>query len=203
MVDAPHRRLAATLRQHIADGTYPPGSRFPSHRQIAEEHGVGVGAAYQAVAVLRRERLLDGRPGARLTVAYPAAVRTLTDPDAPWPHGVGDVERGTAQASDELRDRLGLARRVTVRWERAELLDPDGRPALLVTRWWRGAEPRPHVAVRCELRPHAMTAGEAAALGLAVGTAALLVERTRVDAAGRPVETADLVLPADRWRVSL
>ncbi|MDG9701644.1 GntR family transcriptional regulator [Streptomyces sp. DH37] len=203
MVDAPHRRLAAALRQRITDGTYPPGSRFPSHRQIADEHGVGAGAAYQAVALLRREGLLDGRPGARLTVAYPPAVRTLTDPDAPWPHGTGDVERGTVQADGELRARLGLARRVAVQWERAELLDPDGRPALLLTRWWRGAVPREHAAVRCELRPHQMTAGEAAALGLAAGTAALLVERTRLDETGRPVETADLVLPADRWRVSL
>ncbi|URN11393.1 GntR family transcriptional regulator [Streptomyces radiopugnans] len=202
-MEAPYQRLAAALRRRLAAAEWPPATRFPSIAALAAEYDVDRGVVQRAIAVLRRERLLDGRPGARLTVAYPAAVRTLTDPDAPWPHGVGDVERGTAQASDELRDRLGLARRVTVRWERAELLDPDGRLALLVTRWWRGVEPRPHAGVRCELRPHAMTVSEAAALGLAAGSAALLVERTRVDAAGRPVETADLVLPADRWRVSL
>ncbi|MFP8944676.1 GntR family transcriptional regulator [Streptomyces fenghuangensis] len=202
-MEAPYQRLAAALRRRLAAAEWLPGSRFPSIAALAADYDVDRGVVQRAIAVLRRERLLDGRPGARLTVAYPAAVRTLTDPDAPWPHGVGDVERGTVRATDDLRERLGLARRVTVRWERAELLDPDGRPALLLTRWWRGAEPRPHVAVRCELRPHAMTVGEAAALGLAAGTAALLVERTRLDAAGRPVETADLVLPADRWRVSL
>lgn len=201
-MDAPYQRLAAALRRRIEAGEWPPGARFPSIAVLARECGAGRGVVQMAVAVLRREGLLEGRPGARLSVAYPAAVRTLTDPDAPWPHGVGEVERGTVRATEELRARLDLARRVVLQWERAELLDPDGRPAMLLTRWWRGAA-RAHVSARCELRPHVMVPEEAAVLGLAAGTPALLVERTRLDVAGRPVETADLVLPADRWRVSL
>jgi len=201
-VEAPYQRLATELRRRIDAAEWPPGARFPSIAALSAEYGVDRGIVQRALGVLRRAGLLEGRPGARLTVAYPAAVRTLTDPDAPWPYRLGDVARGAVRATEELAARLGLERRLLLHWERAELLDPDGRPAMLLTCWWRGAA-RAHTAVRCELRPHQMTTTEAAALGLAAGMPALLVERTRVDAAGRPVQTADLVLPADRWRVSL
>jgi len=202
-MDAPYQRLAVKLRRRIADGEWPPGARIPSARALADEYHVGRGVVQLAIGTLKREGVLEGVPGSRLTVAYSPAVRTLTSPDDPWPHGIGDVERGTCRATPDLAQRLLVPERTTLYWERAELLDPDGRPAMLVTTWRRGTAVRPHTAVRCELRSHQMTAVEAAALGLAAGTPALLVERTRLKAGGRPVQTADLVLPADRWRVSL
>lgn len=201
-MDAPHRRLAATLRQRILDGTYPPGSKFPSIRAIAAEHHVGLGAAYQAVALLRTEGLLDGEPRRRLTVAHPVGVRTLADPDADWPHGHGDTERTSVRASDELAARLGIEPRTSVQRQRVELLDPDGRPAILMTTWRRGRA-RAHVGCRLSVRMHRMTRAESDLLGLAVGTPTLLVERTRLDVAGSVVEVADLVLPADRWTVGM
>lgn len=202
-MDAPHKRLAAVLRQRIADGTYPPGSAFPSHRSIAAESGLGVGAAYQAVAILRAEGLLAGQPRKRLFVAYAPAVRTLTDPDADWPHGQGDAETGTCRASGELAVRLHLADRARLHWRRVELLDPDGRPAMLQTTWRRGVVQPTHVSFRCEVRAHQLTFAESSLLGLAVGSPAYLLERTRYGANGMPVETADLALPADRWRIAL
>lgn len=201
-MDAPHRRLAATLRQRILDGTYPPGSQFPSVRAIAAEHRIGLGAAYQAVAILRRAGDLLGEPRKRLTVAHPVGVRTLANPDAEWPHGCGDSERTSVRASEELAARLGVAPHTSVRQHRVELLDPDGRPAILLTTWRRGRA-RPHVGYRAAVRTHQMTPAEAHALGLAVGTLALLVERTRLDAGGAVVEVADVLLPADRWIVGL
>lgn len=203
MPDAPlHQQLAAQLRQRILDGTYPPGSRFPSYRSLAAEFGIGHGATYDAVQLLRTERLLEGEPRRRLTVAHPVGMRTLADPDADWPHSHGDIERTTVRASEQLAVRLGIPPRSGVRRERVELLDPDGRPAMLVTSWRRGRT-RPHVSYRASARTHEMTADESAALGLTTGTLALLVERTRFDAAGSIVEVADLVLPADRWTVGL
>ncbi|MFJ7998914.1 GntR family transcriptional regulator [Streptomyces sp. NPDC096310] len=201
-MDAPHRRLAAALRQRILDGTYPPGSTFPSVRALAAEHGVGVGTVYPAVKALRAERLLEGRPRRRLTVAHAVGVRTLADPDADWPYARGDVERSTVRASEDLAVRLGVQPGTAVRRERVELLDPDGRPAMLATTWRRGRA-RSHVSVRVSVRAHGMTADEAAVLGFQSGTAALLVERSRLDASGAVAEVADLVLPADRWTVGL
>jgi GntR family transcriptional regulator len=202
MVDAPHQRLAAELRRLVLEGAYPPGSTFPSHRRLAAEYGVGLGAVHLAVAVLRRAGLVEGRPGARLTVAYAPAVRTLTDPDAPWPHEVGEVERGTCPATAALAARLAAPEGTRLHWVREERLDPDGRPAMLLTAWWRGRERR-HVRSVSEVHTHLMTVDEASALGLAAGTAALLVERTRLDVGGRPAQASNLVLPADRWRVVL
>lgn len=201
-MDAPYRRLAALLRRRITDGTYPPGVAFPSVRVIAAEHEIGVGAAYRAVELLRQEGLLEGEPRRRLTVAHPVAVRTLTDPDAEWPHGRGDVERASVRATDALAERLGVAPRVSLRRERAELLDPDGRPAMLVTTWRRGRS-RQHVAFRCTAQVRLMTRAEADLLGLSIGTPVLLLERTRLDERGAVVEVADLVLPTDRWVVAV
>jgi len=202
-MDAPHRRLAATLRQRLEDGTYPPGTHFPSIRTIAEEHGVGTGAAYLAVELLRSEGRLEGEPRRRLTVAHPVGVRTLANPDGEWPQrDRGDAERSTVRATEDLAVRLGVPERTSLQRERVELLDPDGRPAMLLTTWRRGA-PRGHNDYRCTVRVRPMTRVEAGLLGLAAGTLALLVERTRVDADGAVVETADMVLPADRWSVSL
>jgi GntR family transcriptional regulator len=116
---------------------------------------------------------------------------------------MGDVERGTVRPTPELQARLRVDPRVRLHWVRTELLDPDGKPAMLATTWQRGASERNYSRTICELRPHQMTSAEAAALGLPRGTAALLVERSRLDGAGFPVQVADLVLPADRWRVCL
>ena len=56
MAEALQQRLAAQLLQRIHDGTYPPGSTFPSYRSIAATHGAGFGAAYRAVQILREHR---------------------------------------------------------------------------------------------------------------------------------------------------
>lgn len=199
---APSKQLADRLRQRIATGEWAPGTRIPSVTGFQREYGLGRGAIWLAIATLRREGLLEGRPGARLTVAYPPAVRTLTDPDADWPHGRGDTEVGVCRPSPELRERLQVTAGIRLHWSRAELLDPDDRPAMLLTTWQHGIRPHGYASVRWEVRPHALTAGEASLLGLATGATAFLLERTRFDAAGTPVQTADLVLPADRWRIS-
>jgi DNA-binding GntR family transcriptional regulator len=125
-------------------------------------------------------------------------VRTLIDPDAEWPHGREIHERGVSTATEDLKARLQLRSRVRLHWVVTELLDPGGQPAMLVTTWRRGYRQQPHATHRRELRLHVLTVEEVRLLGLVANTPAFLVERTRYDTAGRPVETADLVLPADR-----
>lgn len=202
MPEAPHRRLAAVLESRIADGAYPYGSRFPTIRAIAAEHGVGVGTAYQAVALLRAAGRLTGEPRRRLTVAHPVAVRTLADPDAEWPHGRVLRDRTLVRADEDLATRLGIQTGQSVHQARTELLDPDARPAGLETAWHRGRR-RAHASYRCTVGVRRMTHEEADLLGLAVGTLALLLQRTRFDEIGAPVQAVDLVLPADRWSVAL
>lgn len=199
---APYLRLVDELHHRIARGDWPPGTQLPSSTHLQREYGLGRGTVDHAIATLRRQGALEGQRGARLFVAYPPAVRTLTDPDADWPHAVGDVESGVCKPGPELRERLQVTSRARLHWTRSELLDPDGRPAMLLTTWQRGARLHPYTAVRCEVRPHTLTVDEAGLLGLAAGAAALLVERTRYGEDGNPVQTADLILPADRWRIA-
>ncbi|MFJ5785308.1 GntR family transcriptional regulator [Streptomyces hydrogenans] len=200
MAEALQRKLAAQLLQRIQDGIYPPGSAFPSYRSIAAEHGIGHGAAYRAVQILRTAGHLEGQPRKTLTVRHPAGVRTLADPDAEWPYGRGEVERSRPRVTEELAIRLDCRPGTQVSRERVELLDPDGRPAMLITTWRRG-RPRVHATSRISVSLHRATADEAHLLGLSTEALTLLVDRTRLDAAGAVTEVADLILPADRWTV--
>jgi GntR family transcriptional regulator len=194
-----HQRIAADLRRRIATGEWAPGERIPSWRQLQAEYGVGQGAVRLAITQLRAESLIEGQARARLTVAYRPAVRTLTDPDAPWPYGQGDAARSVTRADEDLAQRLALPLRTRLHRERVELLDPDGRPAMLVTTWRRTPAGLPYETYGCEVRGGILNREDAGMLGLAADTPVLVVERTRYSADGRPVETADLVLPADRW----
>lgn len=198
---APHRYVAAELRRRINDGIWRPGDRIPSRTQLAADLNVTVGAARRGIEILRRAGELEGTERSRLRVAHPPAVRTLLDADANWPYLTGDGAVGSCPADADLAARLAVPVGRRLRWERIECLDPDSRPSHLITSWWAGrraARWARHAAV-AEL--HQLTSAESDQLGLGTGVQAWLIQRTRYDAAGRPVETADLVLPADRWRV--
>jgi DNA-binding GntR family transcriptional regulator len=96
---------------------------------------------------------------------------------------------------------VAIGRRL--RWERIECLDPDLRPSHLITSWWAGRRAVTWTRSVADAGLHHLTTAEADAIGLTRGVPAWLVQRTRYNEAGHPVEAADLVLPADRWRVRL
>ncbi|AJP04809.1 hypothetical protein TU94_28555 [Streptomyces cyaneogriseus subsp. noncyanogenus] len=129
-------------------------------------------------------------------------MRTLTDADADWPFFSEATDTSPRRATEELAERLDVPVGATLRHETVECLDPGGRSAMLVTTWWRG-ERQPHVSFTAELGVVSLGRGHAHALGLLVDALAFRVVRTRLDAQGRPLETADLILPMDRWLVRL
>lgn len=51
-------------------------------------------------------------------------------------------------------------------------------------------------------RPVQLDRDQAHRLGVAVGSPAISIERVHFDTEGRPVETADILVPAERWDVS-
>lgn len=69
------RRLADILRTEIKNGTYPPGTRMPSYRQLRDLHHVAQNTAQTAVRMLAAEGLVDIRP------ASGAYVRENADTD--------------------------------------------------------------------------------------------------------------------------
>lgn len=199
---AVYRRLAADLRRRIGAGEWRPGDQLPSRADLAASYGVHEQSVRLAVTFLRRQGVIEGEKRRRLYVAYPPAVRTLVDPDAPWPYGSETIELGHVQADLELAGRLGCPRGVRLSHETQECWDPGGRSAALITTWWRGRR-RQHASCVAELGTALLGEGQARALGLTVDTVAYRVVRTRLDSAGVPLETADLVLPVDRWLVRL
>ncbi|MFI1972854.1 hypothetical protein BLA24_30890 [Streptomyces cinnamoneus] len=50
--------------------------------------------------------------------------------------------------------------------------------------------------------PVLLTRETAQILGMAPGTQATLIQRTHYDTSGRPVETADLLVPTERWAIT-
>jgi GntR family transcriptional regulator len=197
-----HRRIAADLTRRITEGTWHPGDQLPSRAALAVEYGVHEQTLRLAVTLLRRRGLLEGEKRHRLYVAYPPAVRTLTDPDAAWPHGSETIEHARCRAGDDVAARLGLEPGVYLNRETQECWDPGGRSAMLITTWWRGQR-REHARCVAELGAVALSEVQAHALGLTVDTLAYRLVRTRLDASGVPLETADLILPVDRWLVRL
>ncbi|MEV7388895.1 winged helix-turn-helix domain-containing protein [Streptomyces sp. NPDC091215] len=63
-----HEALAEVLRQRINDGTYPPGSVFPSVRQLQETFGLSHANVWRAYKALVREGRVESPPGDALTL---------------------------------------------------------------------------------------------------------------------------------------
>lgn len=202
MPEARYRRIADEIRRRIATGEWRPGDPLPSRTELATELGVHPQTVRLAYVSLRRTGVLEGEERRAVYVAHPPAMRTLTDPDAPWPHYAETTDATPRPATAELAERLGVRPGVMLRHETVECLDPGGRSAMLVVSWWRGRR-RPHTSYTAELGCVELPEEQAHALGLLVDTLAFRVVRTRLDQDGRPLETADLVLPMDRWLVRL
>ena len=202
MSEARHRQIAADIRRRIAAGEWRPGESLPSRAELAAELGVHPQTVRLAYVLLRRSGVLEGEERRAVYVAHPPAMRTLTDADADWPFSSETTDTRPRAATVELAERLGVHEGALLRHETVECLDPGGRSAMLVSSWWRGQR-RPHVSYAAELGVVALTEGQAHALGLLVDTVAFRVVRTRFDVHRRPLETADLILPMDRWLVRL
>lgn len=200
--EAEYRRIAADIRRRIRAGEWAVGQPLPSRTGMAGEYHVHEQTIRLAYALLRRGGVLDGEPRRYVAVAHPPAVRTLTNADLPWPYSSETTDLRQQPATEELAARLGVRPGLLLHHETAECLDPGGHSAMLVSSWWRGQR-RPHASHVVEVGATSLTEEQAHALGLLVDTLAFRLIRTRLDAQGSPLETADLVLPVDRWLIRL
>lgn len=73
--DPPYLQIATAIRDRIRAGGLRPGDRVPSTRAIVREWGVAMVTAAKALDVLRREGLVDARPGAGTVVRADGHVR--------------------------------------------------------------------------------------------------------------------------------
>ncbi|AXT48676.1 MULTISPECIES: PLP-dependent aminotransferase family protein [Chromobacterium] len=72
MSDSLYLRIAAEVEQGLDSGEYPPGSRLPSVRRLAAEHGVNVLTALAAYRHLERRQRVSARPRAGFFAALPS-----------------------------------------------------------------------------------------------------------------------------------
>jgi len=109
-----HQRIVQALEADIASGQLTPDTRLPTHRRLAEQLGVGVGAVTRAYAEAEVRGLVTAHVGRGSFVARP--------PERLSPVGEGPINLGlnlppSAAAESRLSDSLARLRR------RGDLMD--------------------------------------------------------------------------------
>ena len=87
----PYERIAATLRDKIEAGEYPPGSRLPPQRELAQSFGAAGETVRRAIAQLQADGLVETRRQHGTFVQTRASVRRIAT----------DFYRRRPTASDE------------------------------------------------------------------------------------------------------
>src|SRR5512138_548902 len=57
-----YQELAERLAELIHHGTYPPGTRIPSVRQMSQQQNLSISTVIQAYSLLERQGLIEARP---------------------------------------------------------------------------------------------------------------------------------------------
>jgi DNA-binding transcriptional MocR family regulator len=84
MLDSPktllYQEIADRLSKLIRQGTYPPGARIPSVRQMGEQQNVSVSTVLQAYSLLESRGLIESRPQSGYYVRRQAST-SLPEPE--------------------------------------------------------------------------------------------------------------------------
>lgn len=91
-----YRAIAAALAEDIANGTLPPGTRLPTHRDLAWDLKVTVGTITRAYQEAERQGLIGGEVGRGTFVRDP---RRLTEPALETSNGLFEINAGLIDLS--------------------------------------------------------------------------------------------------------
>ncbi|GAA2910047.1 GntR family transcriptional regulator [Streptosporangium fragile] len=229
--DPVYLRVVADIRRQIVDGSLPPGAPVPSRAQLTRKYGVGETAARHALRVLAAEGLIVGRVGSGHYVRDQPALVPLHRwrfHDHHVPFGADIQSQGTratwdrrtepADATPDIAQRLRLDESAPVIRTRY-VFRGDGKPIQLATSYEPaefgepGGDDGPRgliarlsaIGVKVteiveQVYTRVPQPAESDALALPAGVHVLHVERTHW-AGDRPVETSDIVIPGDRFRL--
>ncbi|HEX5598361.1 MAG TPA: GntR family transcriptional regulator [Micromonosporaceae bacterium] len=218
------------LRQRLGGPDFPPGTRLPTERSMAQLLGVSRTTVRQALARLKREGLVHPRQGDGTYVAEPRVEHDLR-----FLHGFTAelARRGlrvrsavlslkAIRPSARLRETLGVTDGPDTALELRRVRSLDGGPVSLETVWLPADRCAPlldldlndrslyealHAIGIIPVRGHEQLTAtvlddfEAARLGQEPGAAAFLIERITYDADGRSVECVKSLLRADRFTI--
>jgi GntR family transcriptional regulator len=120
--DSPYRQVVFAATKAVLSGELPPGSAFPSVRELSQALKINPNTAQKVVAELTRDGLLEVRPGVGTVVAGGRRASALERRQLLS----DDVEQLVVEAK-----RLGLKREdvinaVAIRWAKLFGDDRDG-----------------------------------------------------------------------------
>jgi GntR family transcriptional regulator len=118
-------QLADLLRQRIARGVYPPGSKVPSEPELTELYGVARNTARQAISLLTQEGVLTAQRG-RGTFVNPTQLSSAV-------FALDDLRRQLEDPATQVRALETRAVRATGRVAR-KLAKPEQSRALSIRR---------------------------------------------------------------------
>ncbi|MEO3853322.1 GntR family transcriptional regulator [Acrocarpospora sp. B8E8] len=222
--DPVYLRVVEDLRRQIADGTLPPGAPIPSRHQITRKYGVGETAARHALRVLAQEGLIIGRVGSGHRVRQQPTLLPLHRGQAPFSadmqaqgrRATWDWQTEPAEATPDIAARLHLDIAAPITKTRF-VYRGDGKPVQLATSYeptglGDSGEDVSNVTGRLsalgmkitEVIEHVSSRvpqpAESDVLDLPAGVHVLHIERTHWSG-DRPVETSDIVIPCDQFRL--
>lgn len=221
------RRVADSIEQAIADGTYPHDTRLPGELEIAEVHRVNRHTVRRALAALAERGLVRAERGSGTYVeapriSYPLRSRTRFSEIV----GAGGQEAdgkllhaSIEDASQDLAKRLGL--KIGAPLLRIDALRTADRVPICVGTKWMGAARFPdggkiyeklksttkllaHFGIRDYQRDWTKVtaaiaeAGDAARLNLALGRPVLVVDSLDIEPDGTPLLTSRSRFAAER-----
>lgn len=212
-------RIADELRRRIAEHVWEPEDRLPSRAQIGQECGVGENVVRRAQELLISQGVLEGCAGSGTYVAEPgngsgssgrrrgSGRESRTEAKAPAPTdiavrlGIAEGDLCVRTAYEFLAD--GRPVQSSTSWEPYDLAAgtvivlPEGGPhagADVLNRMAAIGVGVSHAVERPE--PRQATAEEASLPGIQKAALVTHIRRTYHSDEGRPVETADIVVPA-------
>ncbi len=104
---APYVQVADELRALIADGTYAPGARLPSGRDLSELHSVALMTVQKALAMLRDEGVLVTNHGrGTFVAASPPDPTPASSEFVQISRQLGDLRTLLEETAQRLDDRL-------------------------------------------------------------------------------------------------
>jgi GntR family transcriptional regulator len=63
--------IADDIAHRIAVGEYPPDTRLPSYRELADLYSVSISTAQRVILILSARGLVEGQPGRGVFVQHP------------------------------------------------------------------------------------------------------------------------------------
>jgi GntR family transcriptional regulator len=218
-----YQALADSLIERIASGELPIGSRIPSEHDLCATHSMSRGTVRQALRCLEDLGMIARSPvGTTVTAVHPV---DAYHPSAETPSEIMDLIHSTRllrPKNDEVFADADLAARLGVRvgshwfsltgplvsksdpsvtlcWSEHYHSTDWGRKMLLKGDLTEGrvGSVRLEQVISAEL----MSAAPSRALGAALGSAALIVRRTHIDASGQIVKVSVHTHRGDRYKI--